>query len=891
MRKILLLSVFILISIVSAFAQQYTIKGQVTDASTGETLIGVNILFKEGIGVVTDFNGNYSFKLEKGQYNIMVSYVGYNKLTKKITVNSDATYYFALESVVLDEIRIVADVAIARKTPVAFTNIEPKQLQENLASQDIPMILNSTPGVYATQEGGGDGDAQVTIRGFSSRNVGVLLDGVPVNDMENGHVYWSNWFGLDLVTRSIQVQRGLGASKLALPSVGGTINIITKGYENKKGGSLKQEVGSAGYTRTTVGYNTGKLKNDWSFSVAGSYKQGNGWVDQTWTKGFFYYFKVDKKIKNHLLSFSAFGAPQSHGQRSYKLPIAAYDTEYAKNIGVTQSDIDSIAYAPPFNQGIKYNQHWGYLAETRDNPNAKSEPFNERVNKYHKPQFTLKDSWNVNDKLFISNILYMSIGRGGGIRAKKTPSVGDDAHMNFQSIYDRNAFGEPNLIYHPTEKIATNYMRNLRNEHMWYGLVSTTNYKFNSLLNFSGGLDLRSYKGSHYEEVYSLLGADYTQPDYYNADNVDWTIDYPLQNYRLKEGDINNFHNDGLVNWGGIFLLGELDLGKFNTFLNVTSSITGYNRIDYFYGIKKSVLQKETGWSYFPGYTVKTGANYLLTETLNIFGNLGYLNKAPRFKNVYDYSNTKWDDIINENILAAEIGLGYKSPFFSANINSYYTVWDNKPSEKAAKYKDPVDPDIEYTANIKGMNALHKGIELDFVYRITRQITFQGLASIGDWKWTSDDTVYFYNDNNILVGQKYFNAKGVHVGNSAQTQFSGEIRYEPIKDLYFKVRGTYFDRYYAEFDPFTLTDNTPEDSWQIPKYMLFDLHAGYKFTVFKNIFQLRANILNALNKKYVATAQNNDQFNGQPFNTNDARSASVFMGLGRRYNFSLQWFF
>ena len=112
-----------------------------------------------------------------------------------------------------------------------------------MADQDLPMLLNSTPGVYATQQGGGDGDARINIRGFNQRNVAVMIDGIPVNDMENGWVYWSNWFGLSSVTSNTQVQRGLGASKIAIPSVGGTMNIITKGISNKAGGMVKQSVG------------------------------------------------------------------------------------------------------------------------------------------------------------------------------------------------------------------------------------------------------------------------------------------------------------------------------------------------------------------------------------------------------------------------------------------------------------------------------------------------------------------------------------------------------------------------------------------------------------------------------------------------------------------------
>jgi hypothetical protein len=900
MRSHIFLTSLLLFSSISLFAQKFTVSGKVTDASSGESLIGVNILFKEGVGVVSDFDGNFSYSLESGVYNITVSYVGYTKVTQNVTINGPTKINFQLNSIVLDEVKVTADVAIARKTPIAFTNIEPKQLQENLASQDIPMILNATPGVYATHEGGGDGDAQITIRGFSSRNVGVLLDGVPVNDMETGQVYWSNWFGLDVATRSIQVQRGLGASKLALPSVGGTINIITKGYENKKGGELKQEIGADGYLRTTLGYNTGKLKNDWAFSVAGSYKRGNGWVDQTWTEGYFYYFKADKKINNHLISFSAFGAPQSHAQRSYKLPIMVYDSAYAVELGMTASDIDSLksAYGLPIDLGMKFNQHWGYLDRnnTTDTITPGGSPFNEKINEYHKPQFTLKDSWKVNDQLFISNILYMSIGRGGGITSKSTPATEPDGQMSFQGIYFNNVNKDPNPLYDTVGRMSgASYLVERKNEHMWYGLVSTANYTANSLLNISGGIDLRMYKGTHFEEIYDLVGADYIQKDQkiygpYPPD-IDYTQPEPLKSYTLRVGDKDYYYNDGLVNWGGIFLLGELDLGKINAFLNLTSSITGYKRIDHFYGINPAIKQGETDWKYIPGYTIKTGANYLLSERINIFGNFGYLNKAPRFNNVYDRSNLLWQNIEQEVVIGTELGSGYKSSRFSCNVNAYYTMWKNKPLDFGISVPDANEPTLTYSANIKGLDALHKGIELDFIYKLSRKLSFQGLMSLGNWKWNSADTVYVYNDEGILYSKEYFNAKGVHVGNAAQTQFSGEIRYEPMEDLYFKAVGTFFDRYYAEFDPFSLKDDSPEDSWRIPSYLLLDFHTGYGFTVYRNRFQIRGSILNLLDKKYIATAQNNDKYNRQPFNTNDARSASVFMGIGRKYNISLQWYF
>ena len=271
------------------FAQKFMVRGVVTDALTSETLIGATVSYGEGKGVITDMDGRYYIKLDKGTYHLKVSYVGYIQQEIDINLQGDMMQDFMLKTPTLTEVEVVGDVAKTRETPIAFSTVQPIKLQEELAARDIPMILNKTPGVYATQQGGGDGDARINIRGFSQRNLAVMIDGIPVNDMENGWVYWSNWFGLDAVTRNIQVQRGLGASKLALPSVGGTMNITSKGIDANLGGTLKQEVGTDGFLRTSLGVTTGLMKHGWGVTIAGSYKQGNGWVDNTWTKGWFFY--------------------------------------------------------------------------------------------------------------------------------------------------------------------------------------------------------------------------------------------------------------------------------------------------------------------------------------------------------------------------------------------------------------------------------------------------------------------------------------------------------------------------------------------------------------------------------------------------------------------------
>ena len=149
------------------FSQESTVTGVIRDSKNGETLIGANIVYGPTQGTVTDFDGRFTLKLEPGSYTLNISYVGYNPEVRVISLGDKPQMLeIDMTSMTIDEVVIVADIAISRETPVAFTNVTPAKIQEELAGQDLPMILNTTPGVYATQQGGGDGDARITIRGL-----------------------------------------------------------------------------------------------------------------------------------------------------------------------------------------------------------------------------------------------------------------------------------------------------------------------------------------------------------------------------------------------------------------------------------------------------------------------------------------------------------------------------------------------------------------------------------------------------------------------------------------------------------------------------------------------------------------------------------------------------
>lgn len=888
---------FILVGTFGNVEAQVVLSGTVSDETTSEGLIGASVAIGK-TGTVTDLDGKYSITLVPGVYDIAVSYVGYEPFTTEFNLSSNQTLDIVLKSSqLLQEIIVTADIARERETPVAFSNIPTLKLEEELAAQEIPMVLNSTPGAYATQSGGGDGDARITIRGFNQRNVAVMLNGIPVNDMENGWVYWSNWFGLDLVTKTMQVQRGLGASKLAIPSVGGTINILTKGIDAKQTLRLKQEFGNDGFLRSTVGFTSGRLKNGWGLSFAGSYKEGDGWVQGNFTKGFFYYGRIDKEIGNHTFSFTGFGAPQKHGQRSFKTHISEWDSQIAIENDVSES----FATRPGItNRGLRYNDKLGL---------QNGEIVNTSINFYHKPQLSLRHSWSPANKLFVSNVAYLSIGNGGGSSVLGNFSRNEDLLFDMDTA---QAYNESTGQFKP-ETNSENILQASINNHYWYGLLSTARYNFENDWSLSGGVDLRRYRGDHYRTVYDLLGGTF----FIDKEGSNLLIDNSTN--RLTEGDPFEYNNSGFVRWAGAFALAELKKPNYTVFLNASSSLIGYKWVDYFkpmvvdladtsftvtydspveylgttYDVDHSAAKnQELGWIDIPGFTLKTGANYKLTEDMSVFVNLGYLSKAQRMRNVINSNRNRpavpiaeYNQYENELVLAQELGFAYKSPKIAFNLNTYRTEWRNKPLDSFLSIPNPVDPEERLPINVSGIDALHMGVEFDVAFEITDKIKLEGLLSIGDWKWNSGSVV------TLPDGSEFdFNAKGVPVGDAAQFQSGATLRVEPVNGLYFKPKWSFFDRNYANFNPTDL-DASVEDAnripWRLPAYSLFDFHMGYGFKIKDRRSRVRFNILNVLDAKYISDAQNNDSFLGIG-TSSDANSAAVFFGQGRRWTTSFE---
>ena len=764
------------------------------------------------------------------------------------------------------------------------------------------MLLNSTPGAYATESGGGSGDSRVNIRGFDQRNIAVMVDGVPVNDMENGQVYWSNWDGLGDITRTMQVQRGLGASKLAIASVGGTMNIITKGIDSKKEISIKQEVMSDLTYKTGIGFNTGQLKGGWGITGAATRKAGDGYIDQTWVEAYSYFLKIQKRVGKHLISLSGNGAPQRHGQRALGSLFPLYNAKFAESLGINSDSVLNVLQTTE--QGRRYNPYWGTLDD---------KPFNDRVNYFHKPQFNLSHFWNINKKLYLSTIAYTSIGKGGGTRLlNSVPADKITGQIDFDAIYDINASNIDGL-YSSTLHKSTNIIQSSVNNHFWYGALSSLSYQIDTAWSALIGIDARYYKGIHYTEVYDLLGGDYyenhTDP---NQPGGTFLGDPNFQYQMKRKGDKILRNYEGTVMWGGAFGQVEYKKKKWSAFATGSVSETGYQRKDYYkkkdivlsdttliqaVGFQDTVTYNGTQYTsdspeaktsiterkWFLGYTIKAGANYNINAHHNVYLNTGFLKLAPKFDLVFTTANIENPKAKRQEVVSLELGYGYKNKLFAANVNVYYTDWKNKPLSDFPTIRIASN---EYYYNTNGLNQNHKGIELDFVSRYFRNIEIEGLASFGDWTVNTSDEIYLFDMNTDLPEDTIqFSAQGVHVGDAAQIQLGGSVRYEIIKNFYVKARYTYFTKNYSKYNLLDLqvtylSDNRDRESWKMPDYGLLDLFAGYNFKYWKLRFNISAGVTNVLNTMYISDALNNYSF--------DATTATGFIGMGTRFNAGLK---
>lgn len=850
------ITVLTLLISINLLIGQTTFTGFAIDITTGKPIPDVELInLNDQSGTVSDEQGAFRFENISFPFKLQIHHLGFLNEVLMIQINDIQPYKIFLTplSISLSEISILEDLAQERKNPVSFSSVSAVKISTELGDRPLPEILENTPGVYASRDGGGSGDASIAIRGFGQENIAVLLNGVPINGAENGLVYWNNWIGLTEAAGSIQIQKGIGASKVALNSVGGTINIVTKKQALVSGGSLSFNTTDYGNKKTTFQYNTGQLTNGFSISLLASHTSGNGYIDATYVDAWAYYLNINKQLSNkQFLTFTMLGGPEKHGQR---------------NLKISEKEVEHYGY--------KYNKDWGSL-------NGKIK--NASENFYHKPFISLNHYYTPNNETTIANSVYFSPGKGGGKWSDSynySPGIFEfrnaSGQIDWDSIYEYNQNNQNKYVQDNGDTVSgfSNLVQtDFLASHIWAGWITNIEKEINPGTKFITGFHYRYFTSNLTEKVSDLLGGQFYIDDY------SWSLAGVAGRNQIKmPGDIIRMQNGALLHQASLFMQIEKKTEKTALFAAGTVSNSSYRRHDEY----NYPTDKWSEWVNKPGFDLKAGINYNLSKTQNIFLNGGYFSKAPYYKFIFgNYTNIPVQNIQNEKVTTIESGYGLRADKLNLLANIYYTFWQDV-SFLSNEYIQ-LENNNQSRAMVNGLDAIHFGTELESNYRINEKLTVGAFLSLGNWKWNNDVEAILYDENDQIVDTVNVYAKGLYVGGQPQIQ-TGIILKSRILDFFeIKFDISYNARNYAMFDP-TQRNNEADRSQSLllPSYYLSNIRMQFPFKISNYEVLAYANCNNIFNTNYI--------LKGEDGAKHDMDTFKGFWSFGRTFDLGFKFSF
>ena len=439
MKKITIF-LFLFVSVLTN-AQKVTVSGKIVDKNQ-KILTGATVLVKEtNQGISSDFDGNFSFKLNKGTFTLKVSFIGFKTIEKSIFLDKDKVLTIALEEDdnVLDEV-LVSAVRATSSIPVTFSNLSKKELAKRNLGQDIPILLNYLPSVISSSDAGaGIGYTYLNVRGSNSERINVTINGIPYNDPESHGTFWVNLGDFASSTENLQLQRGVGTSTNGSGAFGASLNILTDAISEKSGGEISNSFGSYGTRKHTVKFTTGKINEHLEVSGRFSNIHSDGYVDRAFTDLKSYFLQASYKDENTLIKAVSFGGAERTYQSWYGLDPQQLMEDRRQNPYTYENEVDD------YKQN-HYQLHW-----------------NEQLNSH----------WSTN--------LGLNYTKGAGFfeQYKAAENAGD---FN-------------NLIEDGSDVIVRRWLDN-----DFYVLNFNTNYN-DERLNFISGISYSKYTGNHFGEV------------------------------------------------------------------------------------------------------------------------------------------------------------------------------------------------------------------------------------------------------------------------------------------------------------------------------------------------------------------------------------------------------
>ena len=620
--KRIYLTLLLQCAVVLAFAQ-FTLKGTVKNA-TGERLAGASLVLNNSFsGTTANLNGAYQFQnLKAGNYQLTISYIGYEKTTKILKITGDQTVDIVLkQDLIQTEEVLVSANRIKDKTPIAFSTVEKSDIQNNNNGQDIPYLLGLTPSFVATSDGGtGVGYTNFRIRGTDQNRINVTINGIPMNDAESHSTWWVDIPDIASSTDNIQVQRGVGTSNNGAAAFGATINLQTLNINREASASYSTSTGSFGTIKNSVAVSSGLIKDKFAFEARLSKVKTDGFIDRASADLGSFFVSGGYFTANSILKLNIFSGLEDTYQAWNGVPSVRLNNDlvgmqrYADHGNYSQKQVDEM---------INSNSRT-YNLYTYEN----------EIDHYQQDHFQLLFSHKINSGLNVNANLFYTPGKGYYEQYEENKKLAD--YLISPVVIGGTTITKSDLIQRKW----------LDND--FYGMTFSINQKQdNQEFTFGGGYNI--YDGNNFGKVIWIryAGASEMNHEWYRGTSLkkDFNV-YAKYNYELVE--------------------------NLNLFLDLQ-----YRAIDYDLNGTDKKLRKLDQSHNFEFFNPKVGIFYQLDEKQNLYANFARANREPNRDNYVDADPTKKAPEY-ETLNDFELGYKFNTSRMAFGANAYYMSYQNQ---------------------------------------------------------------------------------------------------------------------------------------------------------------------------------------------------------------------
>lgn len=381
-KKLISLAVLCLAMTTVAWAQ-HRLTVQIKEAQTGQLMPGATVQLQgTPYSAQTNAAGEVRINnLHQGTYRVLVSHVGYQAQTQTVALTEDQSIQLALSPAVhVTEEVIVRATRASENSATSYRNISKAELAKNNLGQDLPYLLNHTPGVVVTSDAGaGVGYTGIRVRGSDATRVNLTINGIPLNNPESMGTFLVNLPDFASSVENIQLQRGVGTSTNGAGAFGASMNIQTTTLESEPYAELNHSVGSYGTFKNTVRLGSGLLNNRFSFDGRLSQIKSDGYIDRAFSDLKSFFLTGAWHGHNSLLRANVFsgkektyqawnGVPEEMLQTNRRYNEFTYD-EQTDNYTQTHYQLhysQALSQKTHLNIALHYTRGAGYYEEFRE---------------------------------------------------------------------------------------------------------------------------------------------------------------------------------------------------------------------------------------------------------------------------------------------------------------------------------------------------------------------------------------------------------------------------------------------------------------------------------------------------------------------------------------------